>query len=82
MCAFKNFLFTFQKIENNKIRKKEYSKYTFNLRRIRVSYFIWCNAMIDVDHIALSRNYSIESLMISIFDIRKKIFNTSVLFSQ
>lgn len=81
MCAFKNFLFTFQKIENNKIRKKEHSKYTFNLRRIRVSYFI-CNAMIDVDHIALSRNYSIESLMISIFDIRKKIFNTSVLFSQ
>lgn len=81
MCAFKNFLFTFQKIENNKIRKKEH-KYTFNLRRIRVSYFIWCNAMIDVDHIALSRNYSIESLMISIFDIRKKILNTSVLFSQ
>lgn len=81
MCAFKNSLFTFQKIENNKIRKKEYSKYTFNLRRIRVSYFI-CNAMIGVDHIALSRNYSIESLMISIFDIRKKIFNTSVLFSQ
>lgn len=81
MCAFKNFLFTFQKIENNKIRKKEHSKYTFNLRRIHVSYFI-CNAMIDVDHIALSRNYSIESLMISIFDIRKKIFNTSVLFSQ
>lgn len=81
MCAFKNSLFIFQKIENNKIRKKEYSKYTFNLRRIRVSYFI-CNAMIDVDHIALSRNYSIESLMISIFDIRKKIFNTSVLFSQ
>lgn len=81
MCAFINSLFIFQKIENNKIRKKEYSKYTFNLRRIRVSYFI-CNAMIDVDHIALSRNYSIESLMISIFDIRKKIFNTSVLFSQ
>lgn len=81
MCAFINSLFIFQKIENNKIRKKERSKYTFNLRRIRVSYFI-CNAMIDVDHIALSRNYSIESLMISIFDIRKKIFNTSVLFSQ